>query len=128
RHRGAPGEGARGRGVNLRSAPRYLRRMAQARIIVNDTQQRIRYGHPWVFATQVKQVDGAPEPGDVVQVVDAQRRPLGQGYVNPASMIRVRMLTSDPAERVNKAFMAARVRRAWEFRQRMGYTGSCRVV
>lgn len=102
--------------------------MAQARVIVNDTQQRIRYGHPWVFATQVKQVDGTPEPGDVVQVVDAQRRPLGQGYVNPASMIRVRMLTSDPAERVNKAFMAARVRRAWEFRQRMGYTGSCRVV
>lgn len=102
--------------------------MAQARIIVNDTNQRIRNGHPWVFATQVVKQEGDPAPGDVVQVVDTYRKPLGQGYINPASMIRVRMLTWDPADRVSKAFITARIKRAWAFRQAMGYTDNCRVV
>ncbi len=102
--------------------------MAQARIIVNDTHQRIRNGHPWVFGTQVVKVEGAVAPGDVVQVIDTHRQPLGQGYINPASMIRVRMLTWDPSDRVNKAFITARIQRAWAFRQAMGYAGSCRVV
>jgi 23S rRNA (cytosine1962-C5)-methyltransferase len=102
--------------------------MAQARVIVNDTHQRIRNGHPWVYGTQVVKVEGDPAPGDVVQVIDTHRRPLGQGYINPASMIRVRMLTWDPAQRVNKAFIAGRVQRAWDFRQAMGHAVSCRVV
>lgn len=106
----------------------YLRRMAQARISVNDTQDRILRGHPWIFANQIVKEEGSYEPGDVVQVYDARRRPLGQGYINPASLIRVRMLTEHVEERVNKEFMAARIERAWKYRQRMGYTGSCRVV
>lgn len=102
--------------------------MAQARISVNDTQDRILRGHPWIFANQIVKEEGSYEPGDVVQVFDAKRRPLGQGYINPASLIRVRMLTEHVEERVNKEFIAGRIERAWKYRQRMGYTGSCRVV
>ncbi|MBL7952759.1 MAG: class I SAM-dependent rRNA methyltransferase [Flavobacteriales bacterium] len=102
--------------------------MAQARISVNDTQDRILRGHPWIFANQIVKEEGSYEPGDVVQVYDARRRALGQGYINPASLIRVRMLTEHVEERVNKEFIAGRIERAWKYRQRMGYTGSCRVV
>ncbi len=102
--------------------------MPQARITVNDTRDRIRLGHPWVFATQILKVDGSPEPGDVVQVVDGRRRALGQGYINPASMIRVRMLTTHPGERVNKEFIAARIDRAIDLRARLGLGASCRLV
>lgn len=102
--------------------------MAQARIVVNDTHDRIRKGHPWVFATQVIKEEGGYAPGDVVQVYDARRDALGQGYINPASMIRIRLLTPHVAERVNKAFIAERVQRAWDFRRTMGHSGSCRVV
>lgn len=102
--------------------------MAQARIRINDTGDRIRDGHPWVFGTQLLKEEGSFEPGDVVQVADAKGRPLGQGYINPASMIRVRMLTPDPNERVSKPFIRARIRQAWAHRERMGLTGSCRVV
>jgi 23S rRNA (cytosine1962-C5)-methyltransferase len=102
--------------------------MAQARIFINDTQDRIRYGHPWVFGTQVVKEEGTYQPGDVVQVFDARHRPLGQGYINPKSMIRVRMLTTHVDERVNAAFIRERIARAWNYRQRMGYAGSCRVV
>lgn len=102
--------------------------MAQARITINDTNDRIRNGHPWVFGTQVVKEEGEYRPGDLVQVFDARRNALGQGYINPSSMIRVRLLTPHVEERVNKAFIAGRIERAWKFRQRMGYTGSCRVV
>ncbi len=102
--------------------------MAQARITVNDTHDRIRNGHPWIFATQILKMEGDPAPGDVVQVLDARRRPLGQGYVNPHSMIRVRLLTWNMDERVDRNFMMRRIERAWHFRERMGLNGSCRVV
>lgn len=102
--------------------------MAQARIFVNDTGDRIYQGHPWVFGTQVFKEEGTYQPGDIVQVYDARHRPLGQGYINPKSMIRVRLLTSHVEERVNAAFIQERIERAWRFRQRMGYSGSCRVV
>lgn len=102
--------------------------MPQARITVNDTQDRIRNGHPWIFGTQVLREEGSYEPGDVVQVVDGRKRPLGQGYINPLSMIRVRLLTTDPQERINAGFMERRIAEAWAHRRRMGYTSSCRVV
>ena len=102
--------------------------MAQARITVNDTQERIHRGHPWIFDNQIVKEEGTYVAGDIVQVFDARHRPLGQGYINPASLIRVRLLTPHVEERVNKEFITARIQRAWNYRQRMGYTGSCRVV
>jgi 23S rRNA (cytosine1962-C5)-methyltransferase len=102
--------------------------MPQARFTVNDTHDRIRHGHPWIFATQVVKEEGAYEPGDIVQVFSTRREPLGQGYVNPRSMIRVRLLTRHVEDRVNRAFIHERIAKAWAYRQRMGYTGSCRVV
>lgn len=102
--------------------------MAQARISVNDTQDRIHRGHPWIFANQIVKEEGSYQPGDIVQAFDARNRPLGQGYINPASLIRVRLLTPHVEERVNKEFIAGRIQRAWNYRQRMGYAGSCRVI
>ncbi len=102
--------------------------MAQARIIINDTHDRVRNGHPWIFDSQVIRLEGDPAPGDVVQVADQRKRPLGQGYINPRSKIRVRLLTSLPDEKVNRAFMIDRITNAWAFRRRMGYSGSCRVI
>ena len=102
--------------------------MAQARIRIDDRGDRVRNGHPWVFATQVIQEEGAFDPGDVVQVQDAKGFPLGQGYINPASMIRVRMLTHHDADRVSRAFIRQRVQSAWKRRVSLGYAGSCRAV
>ena len=69
--------------------------MSQARLTITDPQRRVLHGHPWVFASQVEKVEGSPLPGDVVDVHD-RKGPIGQGYFNPASQIRVRLLTRDP--------------------------------
>lgn len=102
--------------------------MAQPRVTIEDRQHRVRGGHPWVFASQVTHVAGDPAPGDTVLVVDERRRPIGQGYINPASTIRVRLLTRDPGVPVDRAFIAARIAEAVARRVRLGYTASCRLV
>lgn len=99
-----------------------------AKIFIKDSGARIRKGHPWVYGNQVLRTEGRAMPGDVVQVVDVAHGPLGQGYFNPASLIRVRLLTTHMDERVDASFIHKRIARAWATRQGMGYREHCRVV
>ena len=98
------------------------------RIFVDDARLRIRQGHPWVYDNQVLRIEGRPQPGGVVQVFDVKKGPLGQGYFNPRSKIRVRMLTKHLDEPIDAAFFHRKIAAAWTFRQRMGQPESCRVV
>lgn len=98
------------------------------RLYVDDARQRIRQGHPWVYDNQVLRVEGRPQPGGIVQVFDVKKGPLGQGYFNPKSKIRVRMLTKDLDEPIDADFFRRKIAAAWAFRQRMGQPESCRVV
>jgi 23S rRNA (cytosine1962-C5)-methyltransferase len=65
--------------------------------------------HPWIFSGGVARVDGDPEPGATVEVRAADGQSLGFAAYSPASQIRARMWTFDPAEPVDAAFVAARV-------------------
>src|SRR5688572_26425217 len=69
-------------------------------------------GHPWVFAQAVDRVDGAPAPGDVVEVVDPKGNFLGRGFWSPRSAIPVRIVTRRPEQALDAALLAHRVERA----------------
>ena len=99
-----------------------------ARIFITDPHRRVLGGHPWIFDSQVLRSEGDFEAGDVVEVFDVKKGPIGQGFINPKSLIRVRLLTRSMDVRVDEGFIRHRVRAAWQHRQRLGYTGSCRVV
>lgn len=98
------------------------------RLYIDDTRLRIRNGHPWVYDNQVLRSEGDPRPGGIVQVFDVKKGPIGQGYFNPASKIRVRMLTKDLDEPIDDGFFLRKVREAWAYRERLVDTTSCRVV
>lgn len=100
----------------------------RARLYIDDARQRVRQGHPWIFDNQVRRMEGNPAEGSVVQVFDVKKGPLGQGYYNPQSKIRVRMLTKDLDEPIDAAFFRRKVQAAWDFRIRTGQPESCRVV
>src|SRR4051794_18957660 len=90
--------------------------------------QRIAEGHPWVYANEVARVEGAPQPGAIVEVRDSRNMPLGRGYINPRSQILVRLLTQC-AEPVDAGLIRRRIGRAWEYRQAvLDDTSSCRVI
>ncbi len=98
------------------------------RLYIDDTRLRVRGGHPWIFDNQVKRVEGRPEPGDIVQVFDQRKGPLGQAYYNPASRITARLLTKHLDEPIDATFFQRKIQAAWDHRVRMGEPASCRVV
>lgn len=61
-----------------------LSRRMRDRLYIDDTRQRIRQGHPWIYDNQVLRMEGTPEPGGMVQVFDVKKGPLGQAYFNPS--------------------------------------------
>lgn len=67
--------------------------------------------HPWVYSGAIEDVDGCPQPGDVVGVRDATGRVLARGYYNPASQIVVRLLTWQE-EDIDRRFWQGRVQAA----------------
>lgn len=88
---------------------------------------RAREGHPWVFASEIEKIGGEFAPGDVVTVVDHRGRFVGRGFINPASFIRVRLLTHRD-EQVDEDFWLKRLRAAWELRRPFWGESAFRVV
>ncbi|AYH42255.1 class I SAM-dependent methyltransferase [Azoarcus sp. DN11] len=65
--------------------------------------------HPWVFAGSVARLEGRARPGDTVEVVADDGRPLGRAAWSPESQIRARMWTFAPDESIDHAFFKRRV-------------------
>lgn len=89
---------------------------------------RIADGHPWIFGNEIGDEEGKYEPGDIVDVFSSNGSFVGKGYINPASQIKVRLLTRNQQETINDAFFLDRIRKAWEYRKTLGYTENCRLV
>jgi len=92
-------------------------------------EKRALGGHPWIFAGETEPVPAASiQPGDLIDLVTASGRPLGRGMINPNSQILIRLLDRG-APPIDEGFFAQRLRRALEYRRRIGYQPSCtRVV
>lgn len=65
--------------------------------------------HPWLFSGAIAQLDGRARPGDTVDVVSHEGRPLARAAWSPASQIRARVWSFDPEETIDHAFFKRRV-------------------
>lgn len=87
-------------------------------------------GHPWVFSGAIERVAGAPEPGEVVRVVDAAGGFIAWGYYNPHSQIVCRLLEwSEPAQ-VDDGWWDRRIHDALSRRSgylQEGHNTACRL-
>ncbi len=100
-------------------------------VLKKNISRRVESGHPWIFANEVntgKEKDPAAAPGEIVEVYTFNRIFIGKGYYNPGSQISVRLLTRDKNETINDAFFYNRIKQAWEYRQRIGYSENCRLI
>ncbi len=89
--------------------------------------QRIALGHPWIFNNEVEKIVGPVTAGDIVEVYYGDEQFAGRGYINPASQIIVRLLTRKK-EDINADFFLLKIKEAWAYRQKMGYTENCRLI
>jgi len=72
-------------------------------------------GHPWIFASDIDNRDGA-QPGAVVRVTDPRGRPLGIAHYSSTSQITLRLL-SRQIEEVGRDFYLERLRAAEQHRR-----------
>jgi 23S rRNA (cytosine1962-C5)-methyltransferase len=81
--------------------------------------RRLRAGHPWVYSNEIvmDQSAKALPPGGLVRIVDAGGEVLGVGTFNPHSLIAIRALSREPEAVVDRAFLAARLKRALALRE-----------
>src|SRR5690349_15211251 len=90
-------------------------------------ERRVLRGHPWVFSNELLRPPTAFEPGELVDVLDASGRFVGRGYVNPHSLIAVRIL-SRKQETIDKEFLRTRISRARALRTTLGFGESFRAI
>ena len=88
----------------------------------------IKAGGAWIFDNEIDTIVGTFTNGDVVTVHDFDGYPMGKGFINQNSKIRIRMLTRHVDQEINENFLRMRVKNAWEYRKTTVDTSSCRVI
>ena len=91
--------------------------MAQLILLPGKERSAFKLHHPWLFAGAVGRLEGRARPGDTVEVLADNLRPLGRAAYSPRSQIRARFWTFDPEESVDDAFFKRRIAAAVARRQ-----------
>ena len=91
----------------------------------------LKAGGAWVFDNEIDVINGSYENGDIVSLVDFDDYPMGVGYINDNSKIRVRMLSRNPETTIDAKLFRDRVKAAWEYRKTVlapHDLSSCRLI
>lgn len=103
--------------------------MAQAIVTLKKGEGRtIKAGGMWIYDNEIESIAGSFRNGDIVIVHDFDGYPMGKGFINQNSRIRIRMMTRRKDTEIDGALLETRVRNAWEYRKTTVDTSSCRVI
>ncbi len=88
----------------------------------------VKAGGMWIFDNEIESISGRFINGDIVAVHDFDGYPMGKGFINENSKIRIRMMTRNAAQEINHEFLKQRVEDAWKYRKMTVDTRSCRII
>ncbi len=84
--------------------------------------RRLRAGHLWIYSNEID-TDATPlkgfEPGQVVNIENAQGKWQGLGYVNPNSLICARLVTRSHGIALDGSLLVHRIKVALALRERL---------
>jgi 23S rRNA (cytosine1962-C5)-methyltransferase len=90
--------------------------------------KRLHNGHLWVFSNEIHESLKQFSPGSLVQVHDMHDAFIGIGYINPNSLISVRLLTRQQEE-IDRDFLEKRISNAVLLRKNLlGERDAYRVI
>ena len=103
--------------------------MTEAVITLKKGEGRtVKAGGMWIFDNEIESISGRFINGDIVAVHDFDGYPMGKGFINENSKIRIRMMTRNAAQEINHEFLKQRVEDAWKYRKMTVDTRSCRII
>lgn len=103
--------------------------MGEAVVTLKKGEGRsLKAGGLWIYDNEVDTIMGTFHNGDIVAVHDYDGYMMGRGFINQNSKIRIRMMTRDKDQQIDRDFLKKRVRDAWEYRRKTVDTSSCRIV
>ncbi len=88
----------------------------------------IKAGGMWIYDNEIQSIAGSFKNGEIVTVHDFDGYPMGRGFINQNSKIRIRLMTRNVRQEIDSEFLKQRVKDAWEYRKKTVDTGSCRVI
>lgn len=97
------------------------------KVIVKKTS-RILSGHLWIFSNELMGSPNNYAPGSLIEAFDKQDNFLGIGYINPNSLISIRLLTRKH-EKTDANFFRRRILDAIDYRKSLYHNiHSCRII
>ena len=83
--------------------------------------RRLRAGHPWIYANELKMDAGAKtlEPGTPVRLANAAGKAMAVAQFNPHSLIVARVMSRNQDATIDAAFLERRLGRALRLRERL---------
>ena len=88
----------------------------------------IKAGGAWIFDNEIDTIVGTFTNGDIVTVHDFDGYPMGKGFINQNSKIRIRMMTRHADQEIDTEFLRMRVQNAWDYRKQVMAGGNDRVL
>lgn len=88
----------------------------------------LKAGGLWIYDNEIDTIKGTFRNGDIVEVHDFDGYEMGRGFINQNSKIRIRMMTRNPQQQIDDAFLQKRVQAAWDYRKDTVDTSSCRII
>ncbi|MDD3153352.1 MAG: class I SAM-dependent methyltransferase [Victivallaceae bacterium] len=105
--------------------------MTRTKIFLKPGRDKsVRLRHPWIFSGAIRNLEGAPESGDPVEIYSAGREFLAVGAFSAASQIAVRVWEFARNIEIDREFLRERIQRAVALRPRLGFVPQqgCRLV
>lgn len=104
-------------------------RLSNAIVTLKKGEGRaLKAGGAWIYDNEIAAITGSFENGEIVLVRDFDGYPLGRGFINENSKIRIRMMTRNMDQEIDEEFLRMRVKDAWEYRKKVTDTASCRLI
>lgn len=88
----------------------------------------IKAGGAWIFDNEIDTIVGTFTNGDIVTVHDFDGYPMGKGFINQNSKIRIRMMTRQSDQEIDREFLRMRVQNAWDYRKQVMAGGNDSVI
>jgi len=91
----------------------------QSLFLKKNEERRILAGHLWIYSNEID-TKFSPlknfSPGEIVKIKTSNNQSLGIGYINPQTLLSVRLLTNNPHEKIDHDFFISRINQALNLR------------